>query len=112
MSERQLQTAVFGFLRVALPQDAVAFAVPNGDGQMTLAPGALSGAPDLCVIYQGRAVFIELKTRTGAVRPSQRWVHDKLIAAGAVVSVCRSVKDVEDFLGQIVPLRASLQGAA
>lgn len=106
MSERALQSAVFDFLRVALPSDAVAFAIPMGDGKVTLAPGALSGVPDLCIVYRGRPIFIELKTKTGAVRASQKWVHDKLTLSGAVVVTLRSVEAVADFLAPIIPLRA------
>lgn len=106
MSERALQAAVFDFLRVALPSDATAFAVPNGDGRMTTAPGALSGAPDLQIIYRGKPIFIELKTATGRLSPEQKAVHIRLAAAGAVVSVCRSVVEVEEFLSMLIPLRA------
>lgn len=105
--ERGLQQAVFEYLRLALPDGAIAFAIPMGDRQITLAPGALAGVPDLCVIYRGRPIFIELKTAKGAVRPSQRFVHDKLTIAGAVVAVCRSLNDVHEFLTTLqVPLRA------
>lgn len=68
MSERALQAAVFDFLRVALPSDAVCFCIPNGDGRMTTAPGTLPGVPDIAIIYRGRPIFIELKTAKGAVR--------------------------------------------
>lgn len=108
MNERGLQAQVFEFLRLALPSDAVAFAIPNGDRQQTTAPGTLTGVPDLCVVYKGRAIFIELKTKTGAVRPSQKWVHDKLTLAGAVVVTLRSVEAVADFLAPIIPLKARL----
>lgn len=106
MNERALQAAVFEFLRVALPSNAVCFAVPNGDGKMTTMPGTLSGVPDICIIYKGRPIFIELKTAKGAVRASQTWVHERLTLAGAVVVTLRSVEGVADFLAPIIPLRA------
>lgn len=106
MTERALQQQVFDFFRLALPTEACAFTVPNGDGRMTTAPGTLSGVPDILIIYRGRPIFIELKTAKGAVRPSQRFVHDKLVLAGAVVTVCRSLDDVHDFLATLMPLRA------
>lgn len=108
MSERALQTAVFDFLRLALPPDAFCHAIPNGDGRMTTAPGTVAGVPDLLVVYQGRAIYIELKTKTGAVRTSQRWVHDRLTSAGGVVTVCRSVEQVAEFLSLLIPLRARI----
>jgi hypothetical protein len=105
MTERDLQTAVFEFFAVALPQDCVAFCVPNGDGRMTRAPGALAGIPDICLIYRGRPIFIELKTKRGAVKMHQRFMHDRLTLSGAVVMVCRSLDEVVDFLAPLVPLR-------
>jgi hypothetical protein len=101
-----LHSAVADFLRVALPRDAVFFTIPNGDGKMTTAPGALSGVPDLQIVYRGRPIFIELKTKTGRLSDAQRDVHMRLAAAGAVVAVCRSVVEVEEFLAMLIPLRA------
>lgn len=106
MSERALQAAVFDFLRVALPSDATAFAVPNGDGKVTTMPGALSGVPELCIIYRGVAYFIELKTQFGRLSSEQREVHLRLAAAGAKTAVCRSVVEVEEYLAPLIPLRA------
>lgn len=108
MNERGLQQQVFEFLRLALPPEAVAFAVPNGDGKRTTMPGALSGIPDIGIIHQSRAIFIELKTERGAVRPSQRFVHTRLTLAGALVCTCRSLHDVETFLSQHMTLRARI----
>lgn len=106
LPERALQAQVFVFLRLALPPDAVAFCVPNGDGKVTTAPGTLAGVPDIQIIYRGRPIFIELKAHAGRVSEHQAEVHTRLTGAGAVVAVCRSLEDVDGFLGQIVPLRA------
>lgn len=106
MSERALQSAVFDFLRVALPSDAVCFCIPNGDGRMTTAPGTLSGVPDVQIIHRGAAFFIELKTQFGRLSAEQREVHLRLAAAGAQTAVCRSVVEVEEYLTSRIPLRA------
>lgn len=105
MSERDLQADVFEFLNLCLPAEAVAFAVPNGDGRETRMPGTLPGAPDICIVWKGRAIFIELKTRRGAVRLNQRFIHERLTLAGAAVKVCRSLDEVAGFLVQLMPLR-------
>ena len=65
----------------------------------------MSGIPDICLIYRGRAIFIELKTQRGAVKVNQRFVHDRLTLAGAVVAVCRSLDDVVGLLEPMMPLR-------
>lgn len=113
MSERALQSAVFSFFGFALPDDAVAFSVPNGDGRMTTMPGTLPGFPDVGIIYRARILLIELKYKKGAVRLHQKHVHSRLTEAGAIVVVCRSVEEVEDFLlSQSIPLKASLKARA
>lgn len=106
MSERALQAAVFDFLRVALPSDAVCFCIPNGDGKVTTAPGTLPGVPDVQVVYRGVAYFVELKTQFGRLSAEQREVHLRLAAAGAKTAVCRSVLEVEEYLSPLIPLRA------
>lgn len=108
MTERALQSAVFEFLRLALPADAVAFAIPNGDGKMTTMPGVLPGFPDVGILYRSRLFVIELKYKKGAVRLNQTHVHHRLTLAGALVAVCRSVEEVEGFLSQVIPLRARI----
>lgn len=105
MKERDLQSAVFEFLSATLPPECVYFCIPNGDGRMTRAPGALAGIPDICIIYRGRPIFIELKAKRGAVKMHQRFMHDRLTLSGAVVMVCRSLDEVVDFLAPLVPLR-------
>lgn len=107
-SERDLQTQVFDFFALALPSDAVAFTIPNGDRAMTRAPGTLSGMPDIGIIYRGRIILIELKTAIGAVRPKQKFIHDRLKCSGATVTVCRSLTEVVDFLTPLMPLKARL----
>ena len=108
ISERSLQSQVFEYLDLALPSGAVSFSVPNGDRKMTTAPGMLAGVPDICIIYDKRPFFIELKSDAGRVEPHQRAVHERLTGAGAVVAVCRSVEEVRDLLAQLMPLRGRL----
>ena len=108
ISERSLQSQVFDFFRVALPADAVPFAIPNGDGKVTTMPGALPGFPDIGILYQKRLVLIELKTKTGVVEDHQHEVHARLALAGGLVAVCRSVEEVRDVLALVMPLRARL----
>jgi len=108
MSEKDLQASIFDFFAWALPEGCVAFCIPNGDRQMTRAPGALSGVPDICLVYRGRPIFIELKTKRGVVPDHQIAVHDRLTLAGAVVKVCRSLEDVVQFLSPMMPLRGRI----
>jgi hypothetical protein len=103
--ESDIQRAVFQFFAWALPPDAIAFAIPNGDGRATRMPGALAGMPDVGVLYRGRLFLIELKRRKGVTQQHQTDLHVRLTTAGAVVAVCRSVEAVQAFLAQVMPLR-------
>ena len=111
--EWRLQRSVVTFLRNACP-DGVTFSVPNeglrtgrAGGRFKQA-GMLAGMPDLCLIWRGRAYFIELKAGRRGPTVIQRHVHDLLTAAEAVVLVARSLDEVERGLREAgVRLRAT-----
>lgn len=44
-------------------------------------------------ISDGKAVFIEVKTPTGCVRPEQKNFLEKMRKNGAIAGVCRSAED-------------------
>jgi len=113
--EDDLQRQVMAFLDVALPAEAVAFAIPNGgkrhvrEAARMKGLGVKAGISDICVIHRGRAAFIELKSATGRMSPAQREMARKLIYCGAAVCMCRSVEEVEaSLLEACVPLKARL----
>jgi hypothetical protein len=113
--EAELQRAVHRYLLLALPHDALHFAIPNGLMRSRKAAarakgeGVAAGVCDLCVIYRGCALFIELKAAAGRMSLAQRAMHKRLIHCGAEVMLCRSVDDVERSLRDAgMPLRASV----
>ena len=112
--EDRLQISVARFLDVALPDGAVWFAVPNGgsrdvrEAAKLKAMGVKSGIPDLCIVYRGRVIFIELKTPKGRTAPTQEAVMSALTMAGAVINVCRSLEDVQAFVASIIPLKGRI----
>jgi len=113
--EADLQRSVNAFLRYGAPADLVHFAVPNGLMRSKKAraiaqgEGVRAGIPDLCIIWRGRPIFLELKTPRGRLAAHQRQMHQKLVQAGAEVLVCRDLDEVEDGLRQLgVPLLASV----
>lgn len=65
-------------------------------GQMSV-----SGAPDIIGHYNGKAVFIEVKTPTGIVSKLQKKVLMDIHRTGAYVTVARSKADVINFLKMI-----------
>ena len=113
LSEDDLQIAVCEFLDVALPPDAVYFAVANGGSRNKAEAAKLKrmgvkpGIPDLVVCYRSECLFIELKTAAGVLSGIQKQMHERLDHTGFDLGVCRSVEGVEDFLLSMgIPLRA------
>jgi hypothetical protein len=113
-AEEKLQRSVMEFLTVALPPDAVAFAVPNGglrsprEAARMKGMGVVAGIPDIAIVYRSRAFFIELKGPRGVQSPAQRAMANKLNYCGGNVMLCRSVDEVEAQLRECcIPLRAT-----
>jgi len=113
--EETLQRSVMEFLRLALPADGVAFAIPNGgmrsprEAARMKGMGVTAGVADLLVVFRGRAIFIELKAKAGVMSAAQKEMTRRLVYCGAAVCLCRSVEEVEQSLREAcVPLRASV----
>jgi hypothetical protein len=111
--EESTHRAVWRYLQLALPPDAVAYHPANGGKRHRKAAakmsglGVVAGVPDLAIVWRGRALFIELKAAKGVVSAEQKQMHRRLIFAGAEVMLARSVGQVEEALREIgVPLRA------
>ena len=58
------------------------------------------GGSDLVGVVRstGRAIFCEVKSATGRVRPEQQLFLDRMRASGAIAIVARSVADVLEAL--------------
>jgi hypothetical protein len=113
--EDDFQRDVCQYLRWSLPSDAEYYAVPNGGKRHSKAAarlvgqGVRAGLPDLCVVYRGSTIFIELKTARGVLSEAQRQMHRKLGYCGCTVLVCRTLACVESSLRELgVPLRGSV----
>ena len=114
LSEAQLHHAVSQFLDAALPQDAIWHHSPNEGkrgwkSQRSLKRnGTRAGWPDIEIIWQGQAYFIELKSEKGRLTVVQELLQERLWHAGAVVATCRSIRAVEHALRVWgVPLRGT-----
>lgn len=66
---------------------------------MSKAMGLRAGAPDLLIVFRGRAIFIEFKRPVGgSLSAEQRRVHTEITLAGGIVTVVRSVEAFEGLL--------------
>lgn len=54
--------------------------------------GVKSGLPDVYVLYRGRTIFVELKSRRGVASKAQKQVRLEMLQAGAVWWLVRSAR--------------------
>jgi hypothetical protein len=62
-------------------------------------PMQRSGVPDLCVVIEGRTVWVELKRAAGTVSRLQAATIDDMRHAGAEVFVVRTADEFAAVLG-------------
>lgn len=103
--EQALQKSVIQYLDTVLPATAWAFHVPNGGGRSKIEAGILKamgvrpGIPDLCIVWQGRAHWIELKAGKGKPSDAQNAAAGRLAQCGCPpVLLARSLDDVATCL--------------
>ncbi len=104
-AEAHIQAAIFNYVRTVAPQCFI-YSIPNG-GLRTKAEAALmkytglvAGVPDLCIVVppEGRALFLEVKTRDGRLSQAQSSTIWTLQKTGSRVAVVRSIDDVRKCL--------------
>lgn len=118
--EYDLQRQVVAKLPLILPPGSLWHHSPN-EGRHSVqyrskqkAMGMRSGWPDLQLVVpfshyldgqRQTDIYIELKAQKGRVSKNQKEVIEELLAAHRHVSVCRSLGEVQLFLGRIIRLR-------
>ena len=100
MRERALHEAVVQYLAVALPPEVFFFHPLQNprskvQGAIFHRLGFRAGIPDLLILHDGRALFIELKAPRKHLSPIQRAVHRQLRDAGCDVFLARSITEVQ-----------------
>ena len=115
--EQIFQTDVAEFLTLALPvHDAWFTTIPAGGGgkvrgAILKGMGYKAGTPDMLVIYQGTAIWLELKSGRGRLSLTQQLCSHDLVEAGCKWALCRTLEDVERDLTRFgLPLRATVGG--
>jgi hypothetical protein len=61
--------------------------------------GSTPGIPDICGIWKGRALFIEIKTTKGKLSDKQEQKINEINRAGGLAFVARGIDDVIHGLG-------------
>lgn len=102
--ESVIHNTVVQYLKLMLPRDAVFHHSPNEGKRGWKAQrsiksgGTVAGWPDIEIIWDGKAYFLELKSAIGRLRPEQTACHMRLVEAGAGVATCRTVDAVAEAL--------------
>lgn len=111
--EQALHQSVARYLDGYLPKSATWFHPANGgyrrpiEAKILKSLGVKAGIPDIAIVWEGRAYFIELKAGTGKLTDHQVNMMRELTDAGAGWRVCMSLDAViETLKGWGIPLRA------
>ena len=97
--EAELQKAFWRWLSLTKRRDVVAFHVPNGgrrspiEASIMKSMGVLPGVPDMVMVWQGQAYFLELKAKKGKLTPIQVMMGEDLLRAGARVATAYSLDE-------------------
>jgi len=101
--EADTQRAIVAALRIALPRSAIVHhcanevteAGPRGARRQAIlvGMGVHAGFADLVVLSKGRVLFLEVKSKTGRLRPTQIKFRDAVCAQGFGWALVRSVDD-------------------
>jgi hypothetical protein len=106
-AEHQLQVDVANFFAAALPPrhpDVWWTSIDHANardartGALRLARGVKAGIPDVMILFRGRAIFIELKTKAGFVSEEQSAVRHDIERAGGYWHLARSLDQVQKIL--------------
>lgn len=116
MREIQIHKAVAEYLSLALQPPTFWTTIGHGThhkapqrGAQLKAMGLKAGIPDLLIVHDGRAFWIELKAPKQYPRDYQRATHQLLRHAGCEVFIARSVMEVALALETwAIPLRAKV----
>jgi hypothetical protein len=112
--EQTLQRAVVEHLRWRARPGVWWCHLANGgwrspiEAKIFKALGVVAGAPDLLIVADGRAYFLELKAPRGRVSAAQHECHEALRAAGASVAIADNIDEALELLQSREILRANL----
>ncbi len=119
MRETDIESAITAYLKFALPPLAVSFHIPNEGQRGWKSQGAfkhaggVAGVPDRCILWNGKAHFLECKGPKGRLSPAQEEMFVRIEDADCEVAVVRSIEDVEARLIEWgIPINARLKLSA
>jgi hypothetical protein len=118
MTEDQIQASIVDYLRTCGPIGSLVHSIPNGavlagntaqrGRQMAKLKwtGLLPGAADLLMLWNGRAIYLEVKKPKQYQTDTQKTFQDDVAVCGGHYAVVRSIDDVQQFMDALgVPMR-------
>ena len=99
MTEDRIHRDILKNLRALLPNHWIVYHTPNGGardaitGAQMKGLGVIAGVPDLTILGDGKTYFMEVKSKSGRLQPSQKMFFGKLERNGIEYAVVRSVDD-------------------
>ena len=103
--EINIQSAIIAYLRL---NNILCFSVPNGTNIKSVATraimkrtGLMSGVSDIVLVLGRRVVFVEVKTPSGKLSPTQQAFKRCIEGLGHEWHLWRSVEDAEKFVREL-----------
>lgn len=94
-SEAQIQRLITDYLSLRGIVFSITDASRIWDSRGRVRRGkVIVGWPDVTCCVRGKFVGLEVKSKTGRLRPEQKACHEALREAGGIVAVVRSLDDV------------------
>ena len=105
MSEAALHKTVAEYLALVLPSTVYWSTISHGGfplhpriAKRLKDAGLRPGVPDIMLVHEGMARFIELKSYKGVTSPAQKQAHKDIERAGGCVAICRNLPEVDGVL--------------
>lgn len=111
--EAAIQKAIVQHLKLRAAPGVFYFSIPNGgwrspvEAAIMKSTGTRPGVPDLCLVHEGKAYFLELKSETGRVSEHQLKAIDDINEAGGFACVAYGL----DAALQILTMWGLLRGS-
>lgn len=104
LSEKQIEVLILNYLKAkgifCWKIDQVGYYSPSHKAYLKPSnPHRIKGVSDICGIYKGLPLFIEVKKADGRLSPEQKIFIQKAKDEGAIAFVARSIDDVRLNLG-------------
>tara|TARA_E500000178_G_C16981491_1_gene736011 strand:+ start:492 stop:839 length:348 start_codon:yes stop_codon:yes gene_type:complete len=102
IKEAQIQKAIMEFLRFQRIQcwRINTVGIPDGRGAFRF-NNEMRGMADICLIFRGLSVWMEVKNSTGRQSPNQKEFQRQVEAAGGFYFLVRSVEDAVVAINQL-----------